>query len=119
MLTSHLRGALDSLARHHALSSSIQSDIRKLLVDAYSRGTVEGHFFSQTIIVSLVVITWRSLWNILNDVVVPNDFWLSNLVTWFGGMMLGVVLIALEPSASRLSKYLQQKHKGNPMVAHH
>ena len=80
--------------------------------DSYWNYAVD-HFFSQTIIVSLVVITWRSLWNILNDVVVPNDFWLSNLVTWFGGIVLGLVLIALESSASRLSKYLQQKHKGN------
>ena len=80
--------------------------------DSYWNYAVD-HFFSQTIIVSLVVITWRSLWNILNDVVVPNNFWLSNLITWFGGIVLGLVLIALESSASRLSKYLQQKHKGN------
>ena len=67
------------------------------------------HIFSQLVIVSFVTVVWRSLWNILNDVLLPDNAVMSNLATLLAGHVLAILSIALQTPVKNISARLDSK----------
>ena len=73
---------------------------------------IVDHLFTQFFIASLVALAWRSLWNIFNDVILPDDDLMSNLVSWLSGLAAAIFLLAIESFTSKVSRRLQKTHEG-------
>ena len=74
---------------------------------------IADHVFSQLFIATAVALAARSLWNIFDDVLLPNDGVTSNLVSWGSGFALAAVMLAIEPLTTKASHQLEKKHKSN------
>lgn len=61
-------------------------------------------FLYQLIIVCLVVGVWRSLWNVYNDVVLPDQKLYSNLITHGAGNLICIVIIAIQKPLKELTE---------------
>ena len=70
------------------------------------------HIFSQVVIVSVVTVVWRSLWNIFNDALLPDNPVMSDLATLLGGHVLTILSMALQTPVKNLSARLDSKCLG-------
>ena len=69
---------------------------------------IADQLFSQLILVTLVVIVWRSLWNLENLLFYPDDYTLSALVSLAAGVVSCLIVAALQFPLADIAKTLQK-----------